>query len=155
MDARASAALRVALGHDRDDVIAELQARIPGLERQNRVNRRICLENEWEHLMLLTIKLVLHGNFNDDAMSAVLPRRLFSLICEAGYGFREEVNITGHRHVGPLDQRGTLACRIHDSIEARLHMGHLHNGHGGYGPLGVARLGPPAWHLLHSLSTQK
>ena len=128
MDARASAALRVALGNDRDEVIAELHARIAGLERQNRVNRRICLENEWEHLKLLTVQLVLRGNFNDDAMFAVLPRRLFSLICEAGYGFREEVNITGHRYVGPLDQRGTLACRIHDSIEARLHMGHLNMG---------------------------
>jgi hypothetical protein len=93
MDARANAALRMALGNDRDEVIAELQARVMLLERQNQEIHLICIENEWDRLMILAQEMHPSGD-----LFAVLQRHLMLLIHDAGYGFREEVNIMGHRH---------------------------------------------------------
>ena len=115
MDARANAALRMALGNDRDEVIAELQARVMRLERQNQEIRLICIENEWDRLMILEQEMPSEDLF------AVLQRHLMLLIHDAGYGFREEVNIMGHRHhAGRLDRYGAIPTLLKDAILVRL-----------------------------------
>ena len=113
MDARANAA-HMALG-DRE-VIAELQARVMRLERQNQEIRLTCIENEWDRLMILAQEMHPNGD-----LFAVLQRQLMLLIHDAGYGFREEVNIMDRRHcAGRLDRYGAIPTLLKDAILVRL-----------------------------------
>ena len=59
MDARADAALRMALGNSRDDVIAELQARIKQLEQRVATFAELHLETQWDDYMAMAAKILL------------------------------------------------------------------------------------------------
>ena len=104
MDARANAALRMALGNSRDDVIAELQARNRQLEQRVATFAELHLENQWDDYMAMAAQILRRTNLpagithNTNQFFYILPVQLYRLICRAGYGLRENVTIMGRRH---------------------------------------------------------
>ena len=118
MDARADAALRMALGNSRDDVIAELQARNRQLEQRVAIFTELHLQNQWDDYMAMAAQILRRTNqpaditHNTNQFFYILPFELYRLICRAGYGLCENLTIKGRRHpAGRLSwARGDALC---------------------------------------------
>ena len=100
MDASANAALRMALSHSRDGVIAELHARVTQLQDEIASSS----EREWARLVRIHLRHVTSefGRQSD----AKAPRRFaermteqfIEIIAHARWGFIEPIVIHGHPH---------------------------------------------------------
>ena len=120
MDARAGAALRMALSNSRDDVIAELQARV--MQLQNEISS--FSEREWARLVWVHINHVT-SEFAGRQSDANAPHRFavrmsfqfVEIIAHARWGLAEPIVIQGRPHTA-----GRFNFRVHDalSIEASI-----------------------------------
>ena len=116
MDAGADAALRMALGNSRDDVIAELQARNRQLEQQNEEH----VERQWNSYMDLAEATLHRANTHSEVFGAppflrAMPLHLAELIHLAGWGLNENATIMGQPHAA-----GRLNFRIVGQLETMI-----------------------------------
>ena len=100
MDASANAALRTALSHSRDGVIAELQARVSQLEDEIASSS----EREWARLVRIHFNHVRSefGRQSDANAPRCFAERMIhqfiEIIAHARWGFIEPIVINGHPH---------------------------------------------------------
>ena len=117
MDARADAALRMALGNSRDDVIAELQARVMQLQRQIASSHdREWWRLTWIHFNHVTSEFA--GRQSDaNAPHHFAERTSFQfveIIAHARWGLAEPIVIQGRPHAA-----GHFNFRDHDLSASR------------------------------------